>query len=358
MKYYTTKKIDKRDAHYNLIFGERSNGKTTALLLKGLQKWWDTGEEMAYVRRYDVEIRGKQGDALYNAIRAMDSMSKITGGEWNDIYYYNRKWWARLIEDGKEIKRCETPFAYAFSLSGSMHDKSTSFPKVTTIVFDEFLSRDGYLSDEFILFMNLISTIVRERKNVKIYMLGNTVNKYCPYFKEMGLTHIKDMEQGTIDLYTYGNSELKVAVEYCGNLNKDKPSDVYFAFNNPHLQMIKTGSWEMDIYPHCPTSIAPKDIIYKFYIDFEGELLEGDVVRNHDNIFLFFHRKTTPLKEYYNDLIYTQKYDMRQNYRRKITKPVTRLEQKIIELFAKDKVFYQDNEVGEIVRNYLQWCKQ
>ena len=27
-KYYTLDKIDSRNAHYNIIFGERSNGKT------------------------------------------------------------------------------------------------------------------------------------------------------------------------------------------------------------------------------------------------------------------------------------------------------------------------------------------
>ena len=31
MKYYSTAAIDKRDATYNVIFGERSNGKTYAI---------------------------------------------------------------------------------------------------------------------------------------------------------------------------------------------------------------------------------------------------------------------------------------------------------------------------------------
>ena len=46
----------------------------------------------------------------------------------------------------------------------------------------------------------------------------------------------------------------------------------------------------------------------------------------------------------------------RPNYKRKITKPTNNLERKIAEHFVKDKVFYADNEVGEIVRNYLIWC--
>ena len=42
-----------------------------------------------------------------------------------------------------------------------------------------------------LFFMNVLSTIIRDRENIKIFMLGNTVNKYCPYFDEMGLTFHK-----------------------------------------------------------------------------------------------------------------------------------------------------------------------
>lgn len=52
MKYYNTNAIDKKNATYNVIFGERSNGKTYALLLKGLKNYLKTGEQMAYVRRW------------------------------------------------------------------------------------------------------------------------------------------------------------------------------------------------------------------------------------------------------------------------------------------------------------------
>ena len=65
------------------------------------------------------------------------------------------------------------------------------------ILFDEFITRSMYLPDEFVIFTNVLSTIIRDRNNVKIFMCGNTVNKYCPYYKEMGLNNVsidpKDM---------------------------------------------------------------------------------------------------------------------------------------------------------------------
>ena len=41
------------------------------------------------------------------------------------------------------------------------------------------------------------------------------------------------------------------------------------------------------------------------------------------------------------------------NYKRRLMSSATYLEQQVGRYFAIDKVFYQDNEVGEIVRNYL-----
>ena len=41
------------------------------------------------------------------------------------------------------------------------------------------------------------------------------------------------------------------------------------------------------------------------------------------------------------------------NYKRKLLSNATYIETQITKYFATDKVFYQDNEIGEIVRNYL-----
>ena len=183
------------------------------------------------------------------------------------------------------------------------------------------MTRGRYLVNEFILFQNLLSTIIRQRNDVTIFMCANTVNKYaCPYFTEMGLHRVKEMKQGEIDVYTYGDSGLLVAVEFSDSPSKSKPSDVYFAFNNPRLQMItgKGNVWEMDIYPHCPTKYAPRDVLFTFFILFDSEILQGEIVLKDELYFLFIHRKTTPLKDEANDLIYSQEYNARPNYRRNI----------------------------------------
>jgi len=96
------------------------------------------------------------------------------------------------------------------------------------------MTRQGYLQNEFILYCNLLSSLIRNREDAVIYMCANTVNRYCPYFKEMGLKDVDTMPQGQICIYTYGNADLTVAVEYCDPVKAtEKVASKYFAFDNP-----------------------------------------------------------------------------------------------------------------------------
>lgn len=354
VKYYSLKSILSKDAQYNIIFGERSNGKTYSVLKYGLERYINNNEQMAIIRRWQDDFTGKRGVTMFNAIVSNNEVEKLTNGEWTSIYYYGSRWFLSRNENDKRIVD-ETPFCYGFALTAMEHDKSTSYPNIKTICFDEFISRNAYLPDEFVLFANTISTIIRQRNDVKIFMLGNTVNKYCPYFEEMGLKHVRDMKEGDIDIYTYGDSKLRVAVEYCKPNKQGKDSDLYFAFDNPKLSMITGGAWEIDIYPHCPCKYKPKEILFTYFIKFSGDVLQCEIIAHDDLLFTFIHAKTSPLN-YDIDFIYTTEFSPRPNIKRNITKPHSPLEKRIASFFVEDKVFYSTNEVGEIVRNYLIWC--
>ena len=358
-EFYNLSKIKELKCQYNLIFGKSSNGKTYSVLKEIIENYAKTGQQGAYLRRYREDFIGKRGQQMFSALVADGLIKEYTGGKWTTVKYQSSQWFfaredektGRLITDGE-------PFCFGFSLAQMEHDKSTSYPNITTVVFDEFISRIGYLPNEFVLFMNVLSTIIRQRNNVTIYMLGNTVNKYCPYFKEMGLGHIEDMEAGKIDVYSYGNSKLKVAVERTKNHNiQGRKSDVYFAFDNPSLEMITGGAWELDLYPHCPRKYVDEDIVFKFFVIYNDQILQGEVVELDDCSFIYFHRKTGDIRHPDRDLIFTEEYDPRPNYVRNLRRSSLEAVRKISIFFRDSKVFYQDNDVGEIVRNYLQFCK-
>ena len=188
-------------------------------------------------------------------------------------------------------------------------------------------------------------------------MLGNTVNKYCPYFQEMGLNHIKDQSPGSVDVYQYSQTGLQVVCEYTGSTTKKggKASDVYFAFDNPELKMITSGSWEIAIYPHLSMKILPKEIITNFFIDFNGELIHGEVISKDTGPFIFMHAKTTPIKDEDKDIIYSTKPDERWNHKMCLTKQSDKLSAFIIKCMRENRIFYSTNEVGEVFRNYVMW---
>ena len=354
IKFYSLVNILNKKADYNIIFGERSNGKTYATLAYGIKNYIETGEQMAYIRRWREDLRGKRAESLYANHVANGYIEELTNGEFNSVFYIGGKWYlAKYDPEKKKYVPQTTPFCYGFCLSEQEHEKSSSYPNVTTIVFDEFLTRRYYLPDEFMLFMNLLSTIIRQRDNVKVFMLGNTINKFCPYFTEMGLKQVANMEQGTIDIYKFGRHGAVVAVEYCSTLVKQKASNKYFCFDNQNLEMITGGKWEMAAYPHLPTKYKPSDVLFVYYIVFNEYILQGNIIQHGSENFTYIHMKTTPIKDPDNSLIYSLQMNGKPNYKRKLLSSATYLETQVARYFATDKVFYQNNEVGEIVRNYL-----
>lgn len=354
--YYDPQPLLSKKATYSMVFGERSNGKTYAFLRYMLEAYIRHGYQGALIRRWKEDYRGKRGQQMFEALNPL--ISKLTNGQYSRTYYYSGKWYLASKDTVTDsIVPASEPFCYGFALSDMEHDKSTSYPRVKTIFFDEFLTRQYYLPDEFVTFMNVISTIVRQRDDVRIIMAGNTVNQYCPYFTEMGLTNVKDMKKGAIDIYTYGNSKLKVAIEYADSIsNEGKPSDVYFAFNNPKLEMITGGAWELAMYPHLPNKFTRNQIEFTFFMEFNNQLLQAEVVQNSIGVFIYFHRKTTPLQSDNNDLIFSLEDDENPMHVRNIVHSTLNVSKKIFSFFRNSKVFYQDNEVGEIVRNYLMQC--
>lgn len=361
-KYYSLNKILTTDAIYFVIFGERSNGKTYAVDYYALERYLKTGEQYAYIRRYDEDIKQSKGRDKFKGLicngKNENVVDKLSKGKYNFIDYYAGAWYLAKYENGERVLQDVNPFAYAFALTSEEHYKSLSYPNITTICLDEFITRKYYLIDEFITFQNILSTIIRLRDNVKIFMLANTINMFgCPYFKEMGLNNVSKMEKGKIDVYNYGDTGLRVAVEFSDFETKDKKSNKYFAFDNPKLKMITSGAWEIAIYPHLPTKYKPENILYTYFVVYEDNILQCEIIHANNLLFTFIHRKTTPIKDD-SKIVFQTGFDARPNYRRKINKPTDEITKRIADFYVNDKIFYQDNETGEIMRNYLIWCKQ
>lgn len=351
-KYWSSDEIDKTEALYRIVIGGRSTGKTYCILKKCLENYILKGEPCAYIRRYAEELTPKNLAALFNPHKEL--LLKLTKGKYNSFFYRAREFHLAFIDDtGKIIDKDPNAFCFTVAINTSLTEKGQDRGAISTIVFDEFLTRDLYLKNEFILFQNVLSSLIRDRENVVIYMLGNTVNMFSPYWEELGITNITKMPQGSINVYKYGDSGLTVAVEYCADFNSKKEVSKFFAFNNPQLKMINEGSWELGLYPKCPYSLHDDDIKFKFYLKFQDDLIQGNIVQRENDYFIFFHRITRDINLKSNDIVLCDYVAASRYWTNDARDCPTKVHEIIWQLTQRRKLFFSTNEVGEVVRNYF-----
>lgn len=356
-EHYDIRNLLKCNSEYLIAFGEKSNGKSTASQMVLIICYWLFNAQSVLLRLYDEDFKKGRAQGMFGGVP--DGFIKdITKGKYSMILYRNYAWYlANYDEEKDEYVLHNEPFCYRHCILNA--GSSFQHPKVEIILFDEFIRKDTQRNapDEFIEFQTIISTIKRNKTSLQILMMGNTVNYFSIYFVEMGLKNIRQQQQGTIDTYTYGSSDLSVSVEYCDTpIGKNQKSNKYFAFNNPKLDMITKGAWQLDIYPHLPVRYRPKDIIISYYIKFDDKMFQCDIVNRDMNQFTYIHTDITKTPDFDIDIIYMLTEDARPNILKNISKPVYDFQKTIWSFFPAHKVFYQNNEIGDEIRAYLKWC--
>ena len=357
-KYYSYTKLDKTGATYRLAIGQRSNGKTYGACRKVLQAYFQTGKPSVYIRRMEEMIRPMNIESLFN--QHLDYIMEQTENRYNRIIYRQRKFYlARFDEqpNGKYIKTAQdiNPFCICYAISTAETTKGADPGEIYCAIFDEFITRQFYLANEFIKFQNLLSSVIRDRPGIIIYMIANTVSKHCPYFRDMGLYRIQQQEQGTIDVYTMGKSGTKIAVEYCSPTKSTSKVSKYFCFDNPQLDMITKGSWEIALYRHAPDKMASYPIILTFFVIFDGKTVQGDIYTYKDSPLIFWHPKTTPIQDPENTIIYMEDHeDSNPLHQIDLRAGQTRAQKLIFDLCRQRKTFFADNETGEVIANWIK----
>lgn len=360
-EWYDISEIDKTNAVYRLIIGERSNGKTYSVMKKIIEAYFKENLPSAYIRRYAEDIKGGNIPSLFTV--HIPLIKKLSKNKYNNVLYRNNTvTFIHVNTKGQTDLRAETPVLFTCALSNWERTKGPDRGAIKYFVFDEFMTRASYLSKEFVNFSNVHSSFVRARKGVITYMLANTVNKYCPYFEEMGLKDVESMKQGEIYLYKYNNDKLSVAVEYCSSPTSKKDVQYYYAFENEALKMITSGNWEEGMYPHLGDlfSVSEETLVYKFFLQFNDNLLTGEVHQDHNEAFLFFHRfGNSEYKIKQTDLLYTNQPTVNTMWLHEFSDiPIGCKKDKLFRIIAQcfntNKVFFSTNSVGEVVRNFIK----
>ena len=92
-KFYSLDSILSKKAVYNVIIGERSSGNTFSALSYGLEEYFRTGGQMALVRRWKEDIKGRRASEIFSAINDEGIVQKLSKGKYSGISYYAGKFY-------------------------------------------------------------------------------------------------------------------------------------------------------------------------------------------------------------------------------------------------------------------------
>lgn len=262
--YYTLKDILKYHYVWNIIYGDRSKGKSFAVKKRALEYAWKTQKPtLGYIRRLRDDIAPELINKYFQD-RGVNVVEQVTGGEFSEITYYRGYlWWTKNVE-GKIVRG--EPCGEAFSLSLWRRYKSTGHPYLKHFIVEEVLADRGYIRNEPEVLQNLVSTIARQDEDIEVYLIGNLISRVCPYFKDWNLQGVRTQKPGTIDIYKMtqeDGTEVPIAVEFCPSPDERK-SKIFFGKAEKSIQ---GGTWESKEYPHLPDNWDNFNEVYNICYD-------------------------------------------------------------------------------------------
>lgn len=204
--YYNYDKLFSYNFLIAFVIGERGVGKSFNAKVGVLKKFLKSGEQFIYLRRYKTEL----DTALQTFWDDLQS-----NGYFED-YNLSVKKSKMLTEFRCNGKVC----GYAVPLSTANILKSTAFPNVGTIIYDEFLLDDSgtyrYLKNEVTMLLDIIESVFRLRDG-KTILLGNALNVHAsPFFAYWNLSlptdsEFKTFKDGAIVVNYIKNEEYRKA---------------------------------------------------------------------------------------------------------------------------------------------------
>lgn len=174
--YYNIDSALSYNALFTMIIGGRGIGKTYSAKKRAIKNFLAKGEQFVYLRRYKTELR-----------KSVNTFFADVAKEFPDHEFKS---------NGKGFFIDEKQAGYAMTLSTQVIEKSTAYPNVSLIIFEEFIidpaSSYHYLRNEVETFLEAYSTVSRDR-DVRVIFLANNVSMYNPYFIYFNLV-LKDNE--------------------------------------------------------------------------------------------------------------------------------------------------------------------
>lgn len=342
---------------YNIFLSERSTGKTTQILLLGMVMNKLYGTQIQYIRQNVEMIKSNAIDIFKAIIEYNDGayIKKLTDGRYNSIYiHWRRCYYCLTDENGKIIEQSSEPFMIMLSIDKSRNYKSSyNAPTGDLIIYDEFLKRECYQPNEFINFMDLLSTIIRKRKSPVVFMLANGIDYTSHYWKELEISkEVKQLKRGE-HLNIITEKGTPIYIEIIGTKKtkiRQEVNQLFFGFNNEKMNAITGGAeWSFDTVPHIKNSDTDKIINRDIRIDCDDVLLQVDITLTEDRgIIANIHPSTSTTEK---SVILTNGEITAKNQLYGYGNEITAL---LWKLYKSNRCYFDSNETGALFDNYVK----
>lgn len=355
--WYSLDKINETGATYRFLLGGRGLGKTYAVIKQAIEHFFETGEPFVYVRRYKESISPTKVNFLLSP--HYELIEKLSEGQYNHIKVWQGCFWLEYRdEEGNLVKKNPNPIGFLEALNTQDTSKGQDKGFVKYIIFDEVIGRTGYLKDEFAIFTNLISSLVRHRPGTIIYLLANPISKFCLYFDELGIP-FNEVEQGKIYIIVLNKEAgLKCAFEYIADSGAGSSAvkDEYFAFeNNQKAKSITSGEWEFLQYPHLESGIYKAAQHKKeIYIEFAEKIFCCEVCK-YNNVYFLFFRPSNQIPEGSYYLTLNRPLNKKGIVASNNIHPIVKL---MNDIYKTGKVFYSSNQVGDYIDGFRRAARE
>ena len=334
--HYNLDNIDKLGARFNLIYGERSNGKSYQLKhKKGVEKYLKTGRRFILMRRWKEEITTEKIEQYFQDV----DVAKLTDGKYNCITLYRKSLYLSNYDNETGKTKRFDKIGYVVALSTEQNYAGASYLDVDDIIFEEFMSRSVYMANESNKLMNFYATVDRKRLTTRLWLVGNTISRVCPYINDWGLhSVISSQKQGTIkEIVINGNEEkIKIAVEYCKSTGQSSGTI------GTNAEMINTGAWETAPQPHLPKSIKEYKKLYTFGFQYQNFKFLCNLLQDRETketvwfVFPFF-KEFKHNQIVFSDVVKVSKYWQRDIYNISIKNDKLK---NLFMSFKENKIFY------------------
>lgn len=210
--YFDANYILSKNAIFNIVLSDRSDGKTFNSKAMALEDYEKDKSITIYMRRYKSEITPKLYESFFNEVLDVEKYSRFN--EWEFKGSKN----GIQVRKSKEEEWDWIVYLIPLTMTGKLKSQIADIKRIKKIVFDEYMPLDGkFIKDEISLILEFYKTVDRDRETTQMLILGNKISPFNPLFDYFDINlriendKVRMYKNDTLAVQIYSNKEHRLA---------------------------------------------------------------------------------------------------------------------------------------------------